>query len=1574
MDSPDDKTTSISAARQALLERRLSGVAASRFTIPRRGAGEPNPSPVQHGMWVHNQFLERKSVYNIPRIVWLHGPLSVTALREAFSQLIVRHEALRTTFTGDARLRIVIHPFLEPSFEVVDLSRSPERVSKDSRPEAIRLAAAELERPFDLEHGPLIRAVVVRVGVNEHLLILMMHHIISDGWSCGVMISELSTLYRAAVEGKDPMLPALPVQYTDYAEWQSKRVSSQLLADQLAYWREALKDSADVLTIPCDRTRPTAPSHLAGKVTRSLPPRLSAAMRQVAATYQITLYTVLLTGFEIVLARQSAQERFVIGTVALGRSWAELERLIGLFVNTMSIPVDVSGDPSFRELLQRTNAAVLGALDHQDVTFEQVISELQIPRESSRNPLFQAHFQLDEAGAEWDLPGIRAERAPLEEGMLVVDLQLMAVARPESIGLELAYTRDLFDPATADSLLGQVENVLEQMAANPSLRARAARLLSCAEEDLVLHRWNDTATAFPAESTVHNLFEEQVRQVPDATAIVAADGSEVSYAQLNARANQLARFLRSLGVKPESIVGLCVDHSVELFIGMLAILKAGGAYVPLDPEHPADRLDLILTDTDARVLISVERLRSALPSGFAGRVVCVDSDSGLFDDYSHADPAPAADAENLVYAVYTSGSTGQPKGVLISHRALVNYLCWAAGAYGLAGASGAPLLGSLAFDLPVTNFMLPLAHGKSVTLLPAGEPLQAVADLLAQPHDFSLLKITPGHLDALQGLLSARSVNSVRVLAVGGDKVRAEAVAGWRRIAPRARFMVTYGPTETTVSSSTYEIPEDLDLSRTVPIGRPAANTQMYVLDGLLQPVPVGVVGELFIGGQGVARGYLGRPALTAGRFVPDPFGVLSGGRLYRTGDLARFRRDGIIEFVDRADNQVKIRGYRIEPGEIEARVLLHPAVAQAVVVAREDSHGRKQLVAYLVSATTAAGVGAGADAEPPSGELEQFLKRTLPEYMVPTAFVFLNAMPLSQSGKVDRAGLAAGGPRPGGGELVVPRSSTELALAGVWSEVLQVEQVGVHDNFFSLGGDSILAIHIMARARQAGLSVTPQQILTHQTIAELAAVVDEAGAGGVAAGQADEDEDGRNGEVPLSPIERWFTEMDVPHDHFNQSVRLEWHQRGDPALIADALAAVVGHHDALRLRLSRGAEGWRQHVADRENADLLRVVDLTAAPVGQREQIMADAATQANTSLSLADGPIVTAVLFQAGDQARDQLVVIIHHLAVDTVSWQVFLEDLVTAYRQRASGDPVVLPAKTTSFQHWARRLVRYAQLPEMAAESVYWQSVRPAVHPLPVDHASGANTQESARTVTAALPAAATRALLYDVPAAYRTQIGDILLTALVRALAPWAEGDSILIDLESHGREPLFTDVDLSRTIGWFTAVYPISLPLPAGGGDAAQIKTIKEHLRAVPHHGIGYGISRYLRGTHASTRWPGAQIVFNYHGQHATAPAATSAVYTRGASTGTERAPAGPRPYLIEIDTSIIDGEFRAAWTYSAHHHARHTITHLATSFHTHLQTLITHCTSGTSGATPSDFPSAGLDQAALDLLLGRLDA
>jgi non-ribosomal peptide synthase protein (TIGR01720 family) len=551
---------------------------------------------------------------------------------------------------------------------------------------------------------------------------------------------------------------------------------------------------------------------------------------------------------------------------------------------------------------------------------------------------------------------------------------------------------------------------------------------------------------------------------------------------------------------------------------------------------------------------------------------------------------------------------------------------------------------------------------------------------------------------------------------------------------------------------------------------------------------------------------------------------------------------------------------------------------------------------------------------------------------------------------KVDRAGLAAGGPRPGGGELVVPRSSTELALAGVWSEVLQVEQVGVHDNFFSLGGDSILAIHIMARARQAGLSVTPQQILTHQTIAELAAVVDEAGAGGVAAGQADEDEDGRNGEVPLSPIERWFTEMDVPHDHFNQSVRLEWHQRGDPALIADALAAVVGHHDALRLRLSRGAEGWRQHVADRENADLLRVVDLTAAPVGQREQIMADAATQANTSLSLADGPIVTAVLFQAGDQARDQLVVIIHHLAVDTVSWQVFLEDLVTAYRQRASGDPVVLPAKTTSFQHWARRLVRYAQLPEMAAESVYWQSVRPAVHPLPVDHASGANTQESARTVTAALPAAATRALLYDVPAAYRTQIGDILLTALVRALAPWAEGDSILIDLESHGREPLFTDVDLSRTIGWFTAVYPISLPLPAGGGDAAQIKTIKEHLRAVPHHGIGYGISRYLRGTHASTRWPGAQIVFNYHGQHATAPAATSAVYTRGASTGTERAPAGPRPYLIEIDTSIIDGEFRAAWTYSAHHHARHTITHLATSFHTHLQTLITHCTSGTSGA------------------------
>lgn len=1526
----------LSAAKQALLRRRLSGAQTSPVeVITRRSGTGPDPlSPAQRGLWLIDRLLADNASYSVHRALWLRGPLDVTVLRRALDALVCRHDVLRTTVRGDSQ--VVSQP--PAAYFVVDEVAGPSAAQRRAR--ARELAEREVSTGFDLEAGPLFRVRLFRIDPDEHLLVVNMHHMITDGWSCGLLARDLGQFYSAYLTGDEPRLPDLPIQYGDYAAWQSERMRGALLDAELAYWTEALGDVPHALELPTDYLRASRPTYQGRTITGSLPPDLAAAVRRMAAGAGTTVHTVLLTAFAALLSQYCSQRRYALGSLLAGRERAETEHLLGLFANTVAIPIDLTGEPTFEEALARIHRAVVGVLDHQDVSFDQVVTSLAPVRDPSHNALFQVLFQCVESTEErWSLPDLEIEPADLDNGTAKVDLALIAVNGPAEIGLEFTYATDLFGPETAHRLLGYYASLLAQVLAEPARTLGNVRLVEGAERDLVVKTWNDTAVAFP-DACVHELFQARVASDPAAVALVDVDGSIVTYGELNARANRVAHYLRSLGIGPESVVGLCVGHSVELFVGLWGILKAGAAYLPLDPTHPRARSRFMLADSGATVVVTVQPLLAVVPEDFTGRVLCLDRDRAEFAGFPDTDPVPLATPDNLIYVMFTSGSTGRPKGVLVTHRGVANYLLWCVDGYGLSGRSGAPMVGSIAFDLSVPNFLLPMIGGKDVTLLAEDDPVQALVDLVQRPGDFSLLKITPGYLDALRRLLPAQTrIDSIRTYVVGADEVRPETVAGWQRVAPESRIINEYGPTETVVGCSVYQIGPDFDPSIPVSIGRPIANLRMYVLDEWGQLAPPGVPGELYIGGVGVARGYGNRPGLTAERFVPDPYDPTPGARMYRTGDLARFRHNGDIDFLGRIDHQVKIRGYRVELGEVEARLLAHPAVREAVVVCR-DIGDHRRLIGYVVP-------GPGEAVTP--AEVKSFVAAVLPDYMVPAIVVVLDRMPLTAGNKVDRTAL----PDPAGmaehDRPAAPRSAAEETLVGIWGRALGVQQVGIHDNFFALGGDSLLSIRVVEDARRAGLALTPALMFSHQTVAELAEIVSTVDA----AVEITAEQGLVTGDVALTPIQRWFTALDWPHESYQQAVRIDYPEPPDEAALRTALRALLDHHDALRLRMRRDADGWGQWLSATENADPLWVADLTG--VADADAAMRRHADEAHGSLRLATGPLLRAVLFRRGGAGPDVLLLVAHVVAVDRLSWDILLADLADAYRAALAGRPVRLPPKTTSFRHWARRLVEFANSPEFESEARFWRqrsAELAALAPLPTDRPDGGKPSGDADTVIVALPADETGRLLRQVTAGYRARIEELLLTALAGAAkAVWGTAE-VAVHVESHGREPLFADVDLSRTVGWFTAVHPVVLRA-SGDQPARWVRAVKEELRGIPRRGIGYGLARYLRdGEPAVHAAPG--ICFKYLG-------------------ATEEVAAGRRPYLLDITAYLAGEELRVSWAYGRERHDEATVVALAQAFRAALRALARTHASGSGAVVASDFPLAGLGRTALDRLAADQD-
>ncbi|MCA2657550.1 MAG: amino acid adenylation domain-containing protein [Microcystis sp. M049S2] len=1063
----------------------------------------------QSRLWFLYQLEGATGTYNMTGALSLSGSLQVEALKQALGSIIQRHEPLRTRFqTVDGVPVQVIDP--QPIWELTMVNLTGKET------EAEKLAYRESQTPFDLTKSPLLRVTLLKLQPEKHILLINMHHIISDGWSIGVFIRELSHLYGAFVAGKEPTLPTLPIQYADFAVWQREWLQGKVLAAQLEYWKRQLAAAPPLLELPTDRPRPAIQT-FQGKTERfQLDSKLTQQLKTLSQQSGCTLFMTLLAAFGVVLSRYSGQTDIVIGSAIANRNRREIEGLIGFFVNTLALRLDLSEKPSFAAFLKQVQAMAQDAYEHQDLPFEMLVEELQLERRLDRNPLVQVMFALQNAANEaWNLPGLTIAEMSWELDSVRFDLEVHLSEVNDGIAGYCCYKIDLFDETTIARLLQHFQNILRAIIANPQQSVSLLTLLSEQEQKQLLVDWNQTQADYPQDSCIHQLFEAQVERTPDAIAVVCSD-QQLTYTELNKRANQLAHYLRSLGVEADCLVGLCVERSFAMIIGILGILKAGGAYLPLDPEYPTERLSFMVKDAQISVLLSQEKLVEKLPEYQATRV-CLDKDWPTIAKFSRDNLNIKLQPHNLGYVIYTSGSTGQPKGVMMGQLALGNLILWQLQNTTVANEAKTLQFAPISFDVSFQEIFSTLSAGGRLVLIPEElrRDTSALLDFL-EKQAIERLFLPFVALQQLAEVSVSRQfwVGSLREVITAGEQLQiTPAIAAWFRSLENCTLHNHYGPSEShVVTSFTLTNPVE-NWPILPPIGRAIANTQIYLLDSYLQPVPIGVPGELYIGGIALAEGYLNRPELTAERFIPNPFdppltpldkGGEQPSKLYKTGDLARFLNDGNIEYLGRIDNQVKIRGFRIELGEIEAVLSQYSDVQTTAVIVREDTPGDKRLVAYVVL---------NPNSQATSGELRQFLTNQLPAYLVPNTFVILESLPLTPSGKCDRRSLPVPEPQELSDHYIAPKSPTEEILAQIWVQVLKVERVGREDNFFELGGHSLLATQVLSRINSAfGLDLSVQIMFESPTIAGIAGYIQ--AVDWVAQDQADSSLNNENTEV----------------------------------------------------------------------------------------------------------------------------------------------------------------------------------------------------------------------------------------------------------------------------------------------------------------------------------------------------------------------------------------------------------------------------------------------------------------------------
>ncbi|MEC2277858.1 non-ribosomal peptide synthase/polyketide synthase [Bacillus velezensis] len=1524
------KDISIDELEQLLEQTRELGEAENIYPL----------TPMQKGMLFHSLFDPNSGAYFQQTMFDLHGDLEIDSFSKSLDGLSQKYDIFRTNFYRgwkDQPLQIIFKT-KKIGFQFNDL-----REMKESQKEAMiqQYAREDKMRGFDLEKGALMRLFILRTDEKTYRFIWSFHHILMDGWCLPLITKEIFENYFALLQQKQPEQSSI-TPYSQYIEW----LGRQDAKEATAYWDQYLEGYEEQTGLPKDHHAAEDGRYVPEKVTCDISSDLTSKMKRTAGKHHVTLNTLLQTAWAVLLQKYNRSRDVVFGSVVSGRPAGipNVETMIGLFINTIPVRFRCEAGTTFAGLMKEAQERAVASQQFETHPLYDIQARTTQKQDLITHLMIFENYPVDqymESIGRQNGTSITISNVQMEE-QTNYDFNLTVIPGDE-MNISFEYNANVYERASIERVREHFMQILHQVVTDADIRVDQAELLTEGERRTLLQTLNDTAAPFP-QTPVHQLFEEQSQRTPDQAAVIDKD-RQLTYGELNKRANRLARTLRAKGVQTDQPVAIITRNSIESVVGILAVLKSGGAYVPIDPEYPQDRIRYMLDDSQAGIVLMQRDVRKQL--AYEGVTVLLDDESSYHQDGS--DLAPISDVSHLAYVIYTSGSTGRPKGVLIEHGGLTNYIWWAKEVYVKGEKANFPLYSSISFDLTVTSIFTPLVTGNAIIVYD-GEDKTALLESIVRDPRVDIIKLTPAHLQVLKEMNIADQT-AVRRMIVGGENLSTRLARSiHEQFEGRIEICNEYGPTETVVGCMIYRYDAAKDRRESVPIGTAAANTSIYVLDENMKPAPIGVPGEIYISGAGVARGYLNRPELTAEKFVDDPFEP--GAKMYKTGDLAKWLADGNIEYAGRIDEQVKIRGYRIELGEIEAALLQEEVIKEAVVTAREDVHGFKQLCAYYVSGgqTTAA-------------RLRKQLSQTLASYMVPAYFIELDEMPLTSNGKINKKGL----PAPDfelqdRAEYKAPRTKAEEILVSAWESVLGAENVSILDNFFDLGGDSIKSIQVSSRLNQQGYKMEIKDLFQYATIAELSPHIKQ--------NLRIADQGEVKGKVSLTPIQHWFFEQTTTDQHYyNQAVMLHAPEGFQETQLRQTLQKLAEHHDALRMTFrttENGCEAQNEEIAQ-SGLYRLEVMNLKEDPdPGRTIEAKAD---EIQSSMHLSDGPLMKAGLFQCAD--GDHLLIAIHHLIIDGISWRILLEDIVSGYKQAENGRVIQLPQKTDSFQLWAKRLSEYAQSETIKQEQEYWTKIEQTeVKPLPKDFHETHTTAKDSETATVEWTKEETELLLKQANRAYHTEINDLLLTSLGLSISHWSGLEQIPIHLEGHGREQIIQDIDISRTVGWFTSLYPVVLHAQPGKEISDYIKTTKEGLRQIPYKGIGYGIARYLSGGMPSKLNP--EISFNYLGQF-DQDLQQHGVQLSSYSCGSDSSGNQERPYVLNINGMITEGRLKLTISYSSKQYAKETIMRLSETIQSRLRTIITHCVhKEQSELTPSDILLKGISIDELDQLLIQL--
>ena len=1512
------------------------------------------PSFAQKRLLFIQQMTGQGAQYNIPAAFELNGVIDHEALQKAFSKIVQRHEILRTTYqVVDGQINQTIQEDNEASLivEIVDL------LPQDVQAQALKineLMANEYQLPFDLENDISIRVKLAKLSEDQSILLVTLHHVAADGWSVEVLAKEFSTLYDAYRNKRTVQLAEMPIQYADYALWQEDNLSDNEHVTQLRYWKKQLADLPQVHSLPLASPRPTQQSFLGETFNHRIGTQLTRKLNQLAKDNDVSMFMLLESAFAAIVSRLSGEQDVVIGTPIAGRTQESLKSLIGLFVNTLVMRTDFSAPLSFIQLLKQTRKNSLDAFDNQSLPFERLVDEINPQRTLSHTPLFQLMFVLERDSAlDLNLPQLAVKRLDDLGVIAKFDITLQVIEKGDGLSVNWNFAKDIFSLESIRGLAESFSNFLQGVTEQPKKSVYEIPL--AAQGDQQLLELSSGVRNYPENKTIHHLFEQHALATPDAIALTYRD-QHLRYAMLDQRANQLAHYLiKECDVSSGDLVGVLAGRSIETIIAMLAVLKIGAAYVPLDPSYPDVRLQFILADCSLTTILLPPGLD--IPSVLSVCNLVALGDTDRYEQYPNSAPSVEVAPRDVAHIIYTSGSTGQPKGVMVEHINVVRLLASAC-FVPLNSATVMLQSSSVSFDASTMEIWGSLINGGRLVINDDQLTNFLALNKLLMRQEVNTLWLTAGLFDQWSYDLPISS--SIKYLMVGGDVVSPHAVQRTYRAINGIRIINGYGPTENTVFAACYTIPKNQSLQQAIPIGKPVSGSDLYVLNRVGALAAVGELGELHIAGDGLSRGYMNNPELTSEKFVNLSIDGKTSRRLYKTGDLVRWNYDGQLEFVGRLDKQVKVRGFRVELGEIESELNDLEQVSQAVVLVQQDDE-TKTIVAYVVAVDD---IGNDSDFV---SQLRRDLGRRLPDYMMPSAFIAMPELPLNTSGKVDKEEL------PSvdislylHSSYVAPRSEIETVLCEVWQELLSIDKVGIHHNFFEIGGDSILSIQVAARAGHQGLNLTTQQIFEHQTIAELATCVTRIDANDV---HVLAEQQAVVGELMMLPIQKSFLEGDsTDQHHYNQSLLLKTEVNFTVEGLQLVVRSLMERHDSLRLRFSNEQEKWQARYADFDDAMLAECCVIEEMPSDEEGLIQRCQYWQ--SSLDIGQGPTVRFINFtNAGGPGR--FLIILHHLIVDGVSWRILLTDFAKAYEQYTATKRISLDTKSCSMQQWGRWISDYSNTDSLRSEVDYWcAQFDVKSQGLPLDHlVADIVTNEHVSTVHITLTKDETTALLQRASKAYNSQINELLLAGVFLGVSGWTQESELLLSMEGHGREVLDSGLNFNETIGWFTSIYPLLLRSSSRDvGDV--IKAIKEQYRFVPNNGLGYGVLRYISNIPAlvqlsKERQP--EIVFNYLGQFDNVLQQQHLFDLAQEDSGDSISRHRCREHALGFNGKVVNSVLIFDIDYSERQFDRETIERLASDVEQGLRQVIEHCTQADNVTyTPSDFPLADITQHQLD--------